>query len=85
MEALRELAHLLDERSDVSADLPRPLDSVLSRGCDDALQPAQVNPDRDEPLLCAVVQVAFDALPRFVSGCDDADAGRDQLGARGRV
>ena len=37
---------------------------------------AEVERERDEPLLRAVVQVALDAAPRLVAGLDDADARR---------
>ena len=43
---------------------------------------AQLQSERDEPLLCAVVQVALDPVSRLVGGGDDARAGRRQLGLR---
>ena len=39
----------------------------------------------DQPLLRAVVEVALDSPPRFVSRLDDPGTRRDQLGPRLRA
>ena len=54
--------------------------SSLELGRDGRLRRAQLQRERDEPLLGAVVQVALDAAPRLVGGGDDARARRLQLG-----
>ena len=44
---------------------------------------AEVDPDADEPLLGAVVQVALDAQPLVVAGIEQRDSGRPQLAIAG--
>jgi hypothetical protein len=42
---------------------------------------AKLEPERDEALLCAVVQVALDAAASFVGGGDHAGTGGRELGS----
>ena len=44
-----------------------------------------VERQRDQPLLDAVVQIAFDAPSSLVAGTDDPRPRRDQLRARGLI
>ena len=86
VEAARELAQLAQRQRELVADRRHEL---LRRRvvADVALQEAQLQRDRDEPLLGAVVQVALEPPPLRVARRDDAlarclqlDDPRAQLG-----
>ena len=81
VDALREFTHLADRGPHVVAELrEHRLDLVGRFGLGDHLAH---EPDRDrqceQVLLCAVVQVAFDAPTFGVGGSDDAGARTLQL------
>ena len=79
MNAARELAQLLVRALDVFdrlLDEVRGVSGTVGEGLPDHLEAE----DRvHEPLLSAVVQVAFDPLPGLVGGGDDPRPRRDQL------
>jgi hypothetical protein len=56
------------------------LGHLLSPVLGPALRRAQRQGERDEALLCAVVEVALDAAALGVGGLDDARAGVAQIG-----
>ena len=61
----------------------RPELRLLGRG--KRLGGSELETDRDQPLLSAVVEVALDAAPRLVGRSDHARARGGQLGAALRV
>jgi hypothetical protein len=72
MQAARDLAHLVQHSVDPGGDLlQRRLDFAQVRR-DGRLSPPQREPERDEPLLGPVMQIALDPAPRLVGGGDDA-------------
>src|SRR5262245_29567378 len=76
MDALGELAQLLDRRRELADRFPERRIRVVPA----ALRVAKLQQERDQPLLCAVVQVALEATPRVVGGGDDARARTADLG-----
>jgi hypothetical protein len=81
VDAARELAQLLDRPVQLvgdPADLPLQLGQLRGHG---GLGQAQLEAERDQSLLGAVVQVALDPAPGVVGGGDDPGPGRGELGA----
>ena len=69
MDALRQLAQLLDRGRELVDGAAR---SASSRLDEPALRAAQLEQERDQALLRAVVEVALEPPPRVVGGGDDA-------------
>src|SRR4051812_33988736 len=79
MDAVRELAQLVDRCR-----------QLRGRGCDERLRCLGIGPDswaeqaklhaeRDESLLCAVVQVSLQSATLLIAGADDSRPRRAQL------
>ena len=82
MQTSRELAQVLEHRLEVLLHAFEPDVRVvlfLRDGRSDALE---VQPERDQPLLRPIVQIALDPLARLICRRDDARARGDQLGTR---
>ena len=80
VDAARELAQLLERRRELAA---RRRHQLLGRGGvapDVGLDHPQLQRDRDQPLLRAVVQIALEPAALGVAGGHDALAGRLHLG-----
>ena len=71
---MRERANVLEGVPDIASELPQ----QLSRGgrilLGELAGHAEVDGERDQLLLRAVVDVTLDTAPLGVSGCDDAAA-----------
>ncbi len=76
----RHLAHLVKHVRDPGGDVLELRPELAELRWYIRLSPPQLEPERDEPLLGSVVQVALDPAPRLVGGGDDARSRRPQLG-----
>ena len=78
MKAARDLAELLERRRDLA---PRDCEALLRVrvAVELLLEQAQLERERDQPLLCAVVQVALQPLALALAGLDDPRARPAQL------
>ena len=84
VDAERDLAQLVLHRRETLGD-PRQLAVELGQlGRHGGLRGAELEPERDEPLLGAVVQVALELPPRLVGRGDDAGARRREVGGEAR-
>ena len=79
VDAVREVAELLHGFLEIEPDLVEHRLRLLGIGVGDLAREAHTDRERDEVLLRAVVQVAFDAAPLGVGRLHDAGAGRAQL------
>ena len=79
MDPARELAQLLERLRELVAGGRHELLRQRRVGVDAALDHPQLERDGDEPLLCAVVEVALQPPPFGVAGGDDALARGPQL------
>ena len=76
VDAVREVAQLLHRFLEIEADLVEHRLGLLGIGVGDLAGEPHTDRERDEVLLRAVVQVAFDAAAFGVGGFDDAGADR---------
>jgi len=76
---VREVAQLLHCFLEVEPDLIEHRLGLLRVGIGDLTCESHADGERDQVLLRAVVQVAFDAAAFGVGGLDDAGAGSAQL------
>ena len=75
MYAARELSQLLDCNLQlVHGGGQQAVDLRIGAVTDAPLRATKLEAERDETLLCTVMDVAFDALPFLVGGCDDPGA-----------
>ena len=81
MNAAGDLPQLVEHARQLLDDArQRALELAELRG-HPCLRRAQLQPERDEPLLGAVVQIALDPPPRLIGGGDDPRPRGHQLGA----
>ena len=76
---MREVAELLDRVLEVGADLVEHRLGLLGILVGELTREPHVHRERDEVLLCPVVEVALDLAPLGVAGLDDACARGAQL------
>ena len=81
MDAHRDLAQVLEGAVEPGRDLRQAFLQLGRFGRHDPLGGADLEAERDEALLDAVVQIALDPPPRLVGRRDDTRAGGGQLGA----
>ena len=79
VDAVRELAQLAERRLDVAAQLLEHRLDGLRIGLHELAGQADLDRERDEVLLRAVVEVALDPAPGLVGGSDDAQPGGLEL------
>ena len=78
MQAAADLAHLADRALHLVARAHDQLAGTIGVGVEVMLGHAEVEPDRDQLLLHAVVQVAFDPAPFAGDGVEDVLALRGE-------
>jgi hypothetical protein len=74
VEPARELAQLLDRASDLRHSLVEQPDCAVRAGTELVLRMAKRQPDRHQPLLRAVVEIALDPAALRIAGRDDPRA-----------
>ncbi len=79
MDSAGELTELLQTERELFARLREQLRRSRRVGRQLRLGEAKAESERDEALLCAVVEVPLEPLPLGVAGLDDARARRGQL------
>ena len=82
VDAVRERPQLLERLVDLVLELAQALDAALGIPPDDLLRQLELDPQRDEPLLGAVVQVALDPAPLVLGAGRDAGARELELAHR---
>ena len=82
VDAVRERPQLLERLVHLVLELAQALDAALGIAPDDLLGQLELDPQRDEPLLGAVVQVALDPAPLVLGAGRDAGARELQLAHR---
>ena len=82
MDAARQLAQLVERPGELGLRLDEQAEDVVGAALERALGEPQLQCERDEPLLGAVVQVALQPAALGVAGLDDARAGGGELVVR---
>jgi len=72
VQAARDLLDVFEDGFEVSFDAVKRGPKVVELAGERGPRPLDVEAEGDESLLCAVVEVALDALPRLIAGADDA-------------
>ena len=83
MDAAGELAQLVERSTQLRVGLGEELAGAVRLGAELRAGELQREPEREQPLLRAVVEVALEPPPLLVPGADDAGARRAQLGELG--
>ena len=79
---MRQRPQLLERLVDVVLELAQPRGALLGIAQDDVLGELELDPERDEPLLGAVVQVALDPAPLLLRAGREAGARELELAQR---
>ena len=82
VDAVRERTQLVERLVHLVLELAQALDAALGIPPDDLLRQLELDPQRDEPLLGAVVQVALDPAPLVLGAGRDAGARELELAHR---
>ncbi len=82
VDAPAQVLYFGDNRLDLRNDLLEHRLSALGVGCDLGLDQLETDPQRDQPLLGAVVKVALNLAPGLIRGRGDPGARRIDLGQR---